>query len=53
MVTDRGRKNPRCAWAIIHELHKHHPRVILDHMRAISPLTLVVALGLTALNYVF
>ncbi len=42
-----------CAWAMIHELHKYHPRVILDHIRAISPLTLMLALGLTTLNYVF
>lgn len=42
-----------CGWALIHELHKYHPQVIVNHIRALSPSTLILALGLTLLNYVF
>lgn len=42
-----------CIWAIIHELHKYQPQVIINHIRAIPRPTLMLALGLTGLNYLF
>ncbi len=42
-----------CIWAIIHELQKYQPQVILNDIRAIPYPTLILALGLTALNYGF
>ncbi|XGB43977.1 MAG: phosphatidylglycerol lysyltransferase domain-containing protein [Nodosilinea sp. LVE1205-7] len=42
-----------CIWAIIHELQKYQPQVVIAHIQAIPRPTLTLALGLTALNYLF